>query len=140
MEKINIFIQKFCDIKINNLHKVGRRYYQVSPEVWNLNQSIDRDIYHFGTYLGEFKKHFNPSLELLSILSKNSKKKIFLNEKGEWMFQCKRDIFEENIKRTDVQKGLCLVQNSLDENLGYGNFQGNKLKPLLDRGNFLRRE
>ena len=140
MEKINSFISKFCNLHLENVHKVGRRYYQVAPELWKEKESVDRDVYHIGTFLGEAKKEFIPSLELIDMIAKKSNKKLFVNDKGEWMFQCKRDVFEENIIKKNVSKGLCLVQNSKDENIGYGVLNRNNLKPILDRGDFLRRE
>ena len=47
----------------------------------------------------------------------------------------------------DVKKGLCLVQNEQDENLGYGKFSTGLahddrivVKNKMDKGDFLRRE
>ena len=81
------------------------------------------------------------------MLSKDSKKKLYVNKKAEWLFLCGRDLFGSSIKRSDVKKGLVLVQNEKDENLGYGKITlplSNKdrivVKNILDRGYYLRKE
>lgn len=143
MEKIKKFVERFCIFDILNIHKIGRKYWQVIPEVWDYKETIKKDTFYLGVFLGEEKKEFIPSLGLLEIISKKSAKKVFVNKKGEWLFTCKRDVFGENILKKQVQQGACLVQNEKDENIGYGIFQNKKnsiLKPLLDKGDFLRRE
>ncbi len=143
MEALKQFVEKFCNFELENIHKMGRKYYQADPLLWNYSKDIKRDLFHIGLFLGETKKAFIPSLALLEIISKKSQKKVFLNERGEWLFTCKRDVFQENITKSNIQNGLCLVQNEKDENVGYGVLQhGGKhmLKPLLDKGDFLRRE
>lgn len=143
MEKINAFIQHFGVSQLDHVHKKGRRYYQVAPRLWRFAQTIPRDVYHIGTFLGENKKPFVPSLALLDLLSVQSERKVFLNTKGAWLFTCNRDVFEENIIKAS-SNGLCLVQDAQDENLGYGRLsRKNKklfLHPLLDKGDYLRRE
>ena len=81
------------------------------------------------------------------MVAKKTDRKIFVNRKTAWLFLCGRDIFGRGIVKSNVKKGLALVQNEADENLGYGEIiadLGNKdkvvAKNLFDRGNFLRRE
>jgi len=143
MEAIKSFVEKFCSFEIQNVHKTGRRFYQISKELLECKKSINRDFFYIGTFLGETKKEFVPSLALLEMIAKKTSKKVFVNKKGEWLFTCKRDVFEENIVKKNVEKGVCLVQNEKDENLGYGLLQKKRslmLKPLLDKGDYLRRE
>lgn len=143
MEALKKFVENFCSFDLENIHKIGRRYYQADTEIWDYAQTINREIFGIGVFLGENKKEFTPSLALLEIISKKSQKKVFVNPKGEWLFTCKRDVFQENIIKKNVEKGICLVQNENDENLGYGILQKGKkimIKPLLDKGDFLRRE
>ena len=77
------------------------------------NEKNDVELVSIGLFLGEEKnKKFISSLALLELLSKESDKKIYLDEKGEWLFVCGRDIFAESISKADFKdKGLVLVQN-----------------------------
>ena len=108
------------------------------------NLKIDRETHSKGLFLGEDKKGFKPSLALLEMIAKDSKRKAFLNEKGAWMFICGRDVFGESIEKSSVEEGLVLVQNDKDENLGYGKIWKKKgelfIKNILDKGDYLRRE
>ncbi|RJQ18221.1 hypothetical protein C4573_00680 [Candidatus Woesearchaeota archaeon] len=143
MEKIKTFVKQFCEFDIP-ARRIGRRYYLVSDELWNLKDTIKRDIFSLGTFLGENKDKFYPSLALLEIIAKKTDKKVMLNEKASWLFLCKREVFVENLIEGKEQTGLVLVQNERNENLGYGVMKRVRqkllLKPVLDRGDFLRRE
>ena len=100
---------------------------------------------HAGIFLGKEKKgRFEPSLALLEILAPHSQKKAVIDEKSAWLFLCGRDVFISGIlSDPSLEPGeLVLVQNQRDENLGYGRICSGtvKIKNLLDRGDFLRRE
>jgi ribosome biogenesis protein Nip4 len=144
MEALKKFVEQFCPFDLQNVHAIGRRYYLVEEALWKIKGEIPRDVYALGTYLGEEKKYFYPSTALLEIIAKKSSKKIVVNERGEWLFTCKRDVFMENVLKSNVDRGLCLVQNEHDENIGYGIIdrkgKATMIRPLLDKGDFLRRE
>lgn len=143
METLKRFVSQFAPMEISNVHKMGRRYYQISEKLLHMKNSIDRDTYGVGVFLGEEKKQFNPSFALLDMIGKKTKKITKINDKGEWLFVCKRDVFEDNIIKSS-ERGICIVQNELGETLGYGRISKKKnklnLEPIKDRGDFLRRE
>ena len=96
-----------------------------------------------GIFVGRIKGNdVIPSLWLLQKLAEKSSKKVVVNEKGEWMFICSRDVFKENIIKIDNVKKeeYCLVVNQYNECLGYGIFEDNKIRRIFDIGDFLRRE
>jgi ribosome biogenesis protein Nip4 len=144
---IEKFISQFTDNKIE-YEKTGREYYLMPPSVKSLISEASRLPLSAGVYLGmEDKKGFRPSLALLEMISRSSDRKVFVNSGAEWLFLCGRDLFGKGIKKANVEKGLVLVQNENDENLGYGRIVGKPneknrvvVKNLLDRGDFLRRE
>jgi ribosome biogenesis protein Nip4 len=142
------FIKQFTEEEIaekdEKIIKVGDSYYLVKDELLEVMNGIGEECQHIGTYLGEDEK---PSLALLEMLAKKSRRKIFVDEKGGFLFICGRDLMGGSIKEWVVNEGLVLVQNMKDENLGYGKVVGNfgnkdsiVVKNLLDRGHFLRRE
>ena len=101
--------------------------------------------HYAGIYLGKEKKGgFEPSLALLEILSQHSQKKVAIDDKSAWLFLCGRDVFQQGVVKIypGISEGLVLVQNTRDENLGYGKLQRGqiRIKNILDRGDFLRRE
>ena len=76
-----------------------------------------------------------------------SNKKIFINDKSEWIFLNGKDILGKAITKANVTNGLVFVQNKKDENLGYGKFildikrkDEVVVKNILDRGHYLRCE
>lgn len=142
------FIRQFTDKSLGNVTKVGNRYYLADKELVELKDKIKLEPYSIGLYLGEdTRKGFRPSPALIELLAKYSDKKIFLNEKASYLFICGRDVFGKSIIKADVNKGLVLVQNEKDENLGHGRIVAdineiNKVvvKNLLDKGSYLRIE
>ncbi|MBU0665854.1 MAG: hypothetical protein ABIC91_03135 [Nanoarchaeota archaeon] len=144
MNKLDEFTKQFTDKPIDNVVKIKREYFQVEEEILNKIKDTNKEIFSVGLFLGEEKDYFKPSLALIDLLSKKSEKKAYINKKGEWLFLCKRTILEGNIVKSNISQGMVLVQNEKDENLGYGSIQrqGRQiiLKPILDRGDFLRRE
>ncbi|MFH1211359.1 MAG: hypothetical protein V1659_00335 [Candidatus Woesearchaeota archaeon] len=150
MHSIKSFIRKFTDAELpgfddfNNVHKIGRKFFLVEPELLAFQQTIPEQPELIGLFLGEEKKNFNPSLLLLGIVSETSEKKAFINGEAEWLFLCGRDVFDKNIVKANAKEGLVLVQNEKDENLGMGKLmQGQKglfIKNILDKGAYLRDE
>ncbi|HLD05196.1 MAG TPA: hypothetical protein VJG90_05765 [Candidatus Nanoarchaeia archaeon] len=145
MNKLGAFCKQLGTVEPDSVLEVGRRYYQVNPELIALKEKItSRDVYSIGLPLGEDKKEFMPSPALLEILAKTSIRKVTITKKGSWLFLCKRDVFEENLMTSTVQEGLVLVQNEYGENLGLGELKKIRgktmLKVVLDRGDYLRRE
>jgi ribosome biogenesis protein Nip4 len=144
MNDIDIFVKKFTDEKINYTKK-GKKYFLINPELLEMEKSLPETV-SSGIILGESveKGNFRPSIYLLEWLSPRTKNKMFVNDKAEWLFLCQRDVLPESITRDESTKDIFLVQNMADENLGLGKkiHQGKKMfvKPILDRGNFLRRE
>ncbi len=140
---IENFIRKFTDKKIGEITEMGNQFFLADRELLELKNKIKDEPFSFGTFLGEVRKNnFCPSIALLDMLSKLSDRKVFVNEKAEWLFLCGRDLFEEGIVKKNADRGFVLVQNKLDENLGYGEIVSGRIavKNFLDKGDFLRRE
>lgn len=145
---ISDFIRNFTDKNIGNITKIRNEYYLADKELLELKQKIKPEPEYIGLFLGEeMKNGFKPSPALIDEIAKISGRKVFVNDKGEWLFLCGRDIFGKSVTKADATQGLVLVQNSKDENLGYGKIVGdiaNKeksvIKNLLDKGDYLRRE
>jgi len=148
MKQIEEFIKNFAESKINGIAKIKSSYFLADKELLEIKEKIKDEPFSAGLFLGESKNgKFAPSANILDMLSKISDRKIFVNKKTEWLFLCKRDIFGKGIVKSNAEKGLVLVQNERDENLGYGEIVDDfskkdrvVVKNLLDRGNFLRRE
>jgi ribosome biogenesis protein Nip4 len=148
MNKLISFVKQFTkeEVKeLNSSEKIGRRYFYITPELKELKDRIPMEPYSEGLPLGELKNNkFIPSIALLDILAKYSDRKVFVNKKGETVFLYSREIYEENLDKSNVDEGVCLVLNNLGEVLGYGELikkgRNKLIKNLLDRGDFLRRE
>lgn len=144
MNDIDIFVKKFTE-EIPEYEKKGKKYFLINSELREIEKKLPETI-SSGIILGESgdKGLFKPSIYLLELLSKKTKNKLFVNDKAEWLFLCGRDVLPESITKDQSDKDIFLVQNKLDENLGFGKKvkQGKTyfVKPILDRGNFLRRE
>jgi len=124
---ITQFISRFTEKKLDFL-KIGNKFYHADPSLVKISRREKKEPYSIGMFLGQKKDGFVPSLPLLEWLSKNSEKKIFINEKAAWLFLCGRDALEQSIIKKNIQSGLVLVQNENDENLGYGIYQDNMVK------------
>ncbi|MGV8169629.1 MAG: hypothetical protein ACP5N3_06260 [Candidatus Nanoarchaeia archaeon] len=142
MKDLNSFVKNFTDEKIKYVKK-GKKYFLMNDEIEKLDASLGNSI-SSGIILGEDKESFKPSIYLLELLSSKSKNKVFVNEKAEWLFLCRRDVLPEGILRDESTEEVFLVQNSRDENLGLGKKMKRNnqsfIKNILDRGDFLRRE
>ena len=146
---IDAFVGKFTPKKLEGVKKIGREYCLIPEKVSSMMGKISITPEFAGIFLGEVRrKEFRPGLALLERLAGMSGKKIFVDDKACWLFLCGRDLMANSITRADADKGLVLVQNGNDENLGLGRIIGNVkekttrivVKNILDRGDFLRRE
>jgi ribosome biogenesis protein Nip4 len=141
------FIKQFTDKEFKNIIKIRDSFYLVDDEILEIKNRISDEPQSIGIYLGQENK---PSLALLELIAKHSDRKIFVDEKGEFLFLCGRNLMGRSIKKYNVDEGVVLIQNMNDENIGYGKVTGNLtrrdneekivVKNILDRGNFLRRE
>ncbi|MBR9691023.1 hypothetical protein GOV08_05050 [Candidatus Woesearchaeota archaeon] len=134
------YIEKFSTKKLENVGKIGRSSFLINNELKDVIGKVGITPESAGVFLGDEKKGFNPSLALFERLSEMSDKKVFVDKKAEWLFLCGRDVFEKSVESGFDQKGLVLVQNEKDENLGLGKIHRNLVKNIIDRGDFLRRE
>ena len=147
------FISQFTKEKLfdeKQLLQMGNEFFLVEPGLAELNKKLGKRLVCIGTFLGRVgAKHFIPSVWLLEQLAKVAEKKVFVNEKGEWLFVCGRNLWGANVERTEgeLRKGdLAFVFNRHDECLGYGAIVSGKLakRAFLDRifdiGDLIRRE
>lgn len=123
------------------LRVIGGITYSVNERVQRIIKQVKLPPLAAGMCLGKFNTKNKPSIDLLHALSKTKAKKAFVNEKGEWMFICKRPVLKKNIVSNQAKKGeKVLVLNKHKECIGYGTFDGKKIKNEYDIGDFLRRE
>ncbi|MBW2987514.1 hypothetical protein KY336_03090, partial [Candidatus Woesearchaeota archaeon] len=120
LEFISIFTKKKFDII-----EIKKRFFIANKEQIEMMEKIKEKEgivpEMVGTFLGEIsKKKFKPSLALLELLARHSERKVFVDDKAEWLFLCGKDVFKESVKKCNVKSGLVLVQNKKDENLGNG--------------------
>ena len=172
MESRTETIEKFTDIFTSEripYKKIKQEYYYVPEQIQKVVGELEKEdlqIKGAGLLLGKQKKYFEPTPYLLEWLSQRTPKKIFVNDKAEWLFLCGRDIltqgiikqtnnnsknksekYKSELKNKDISNAnnknvnLFLIQNQRDENIGLGLKQKDgTIKNLLDRGDYLRRE
>jgi ribosome biogenesis protein Nip4 len=139
------FIEQFTKEKVFDealVKRIGNDFFLIKPELASVMKKILLPPLSAGLYLGRFlDKTAKPSLDLLQMLSKTNAKKVWLNEKGAWMFVCKRPALAQSIVKNEAAAGeLVLVLTERDECIGYGVFDGKGVKNYYDIGDFLRRE
>jgi ribosome biogenesis protein Nip4 len=133
---------KTVGLKVN----INDRRFVVAPEVAKHIHDKGRLVYA-GGLLGRRKAEFVPSATLLWELGRMlGVHKVWVDERVGWLFTCGRDIFVENIVRSegDLVEGACFLVMQGDSCLGYGRMDKSKsreiIKNLFDIGDFLRRE
>ncbi|MBW2973376.1 hypothetical protein KY346_03205 [Candidatus Woesearchaeota archaeon] len=141
------FVKKFTDeplIDLSRMIKINNEFYLVDDALKKIQKKINKPASYIGIFLGKKEK---PSLHLLGLIAKHSKKKIWVNEKGAWLFICGRDIFAKSITKCSGKiKDFVLIMNQHDECLGYGQMVNDLsskktvIKNEFDIGDFLRRE
>lgn len=94
-----------------------------------------------GCWIGEIEDGIlKPSPEYVDILSQSSKNRVVVNEKGEWLFLCGRDLLAESIISMESDDDLVFVFNRYGENIGLGCRKAKTIKNLTDKGIYLRME
>ncbi|MBP2144300.1 60S ribosome subunit biogenesis protein NIP7 [Methanococcus voltae] len=84
------------------------------------------------------KEKFSPSVECLNLISKYvTKNYVVLNGKGEEMFLYAKDAFESSFEEISGE-GKLVVFNKNRELIGMGNYNGEILVNLMDKGWYLR--
>lgn len=147
MNELNEFVSIFTDERFDAI-QIRKKFFLAGDELVDLMGKIKQkeglEPESIGIFLGEIvRKEFKPSLALLELLAKHSDRKVFVDDKAEWLFLCEKDIFKSSVIKCNAKTGLVLVQNKDDENLGYGKLVRRgmvSVKNILDRGDFLRRE
>lgn len=139
------FVAQFTRQKLfddSRVRIIGDDYYLVSPELADVLKKIRLPPLATGLYLGrQNAKTARPGLDLLQMLAKTDAKRVWLNDKGAWLFVCRRPALLASITRTEAKPGeLVLVLTEYDECIGYGLFDGKQVKNYHDIGDFLRRE
>lgn len=141
MQSIKSYLDYFKVEANFNVRRFKKDLYHVEGEAREFVDKNKHRPYAAGMLLGRQEKNrFKPSAAFLNYLSKHSNKKIVVDDELEWLFVCKRDLFTDKILQGQEHKGMVLVQNKHDENLGLATKQGDIYKNLFDIGNFLRRE
>lgn len=140
------FVSNFTDYKVKYV-KVKDKYFLENKNLEKNRLNVKEDL--FGLYLGkEINNKFKPSFNLLDIIAKKTTEKIFVNDRGELDFLYAKDLRERHVQKIQGKNTvgqLKLVQNSFDENLGYGILVAKKgttkvLKHMSDLGVFIKRD
>ncbi|PIN75322.1 hypothetical protein COV18_03985 [Candidatus Woesearchaeota archaeon CG10_big_fil_rev_8_21_14_0_10_37_12] len=130
--------------KQQHIHKLGRSYFTHSNE-----QLLKHRPVYAGRCIGHERKEGPiPSINELQWIGKNTKEKITIDEKGEWLFICGRDLFGKTIVKHNKQEKntIVAVLNKHQECIGYGKVIGNlytnkiAIQRIFDIGDLLRRE
>lgn len=148
MSLLNEFCGEFglTEEALGQVTRLGKQCFLTLPRHNKLIAKYRKSLVSAGIYLGEENKRLRPSPALLEhIAALTDEHKVVVDEKAAWLFLCGRDLFTKSIisRGVPTRRGFVLVQNSRDENLGFGlaKRRGNvAVKNLLDRGFFLRRE
>lgn len=144
-ELLAAFIAQFTQapvIDFKRVRAIGNDFFLVKPDCAKTLDSIPLPPLYAGQYLGRFQDTIaKPSLDLLQFLAKTDAKKVWLKDKGAWMFVCRRPALAASIVKNEAQPhDVVLVLNQHDECIGYGAFDGKNIKNFYDIGDFLRRE
>ncbi len=139
------FIAQFTKEKLFDdayARRIGDDYYLVTPELSQALKKIRLPPLSAGLYLGrQNARTARPGLDLLMMLAKTGAKRVWLNDKGAWLFVCRRPALAASITKCEAgENELVLVLNRHDECIGYGVFDGKNVKNYYDIGDFLRRE
>ncbi|MBN1646100.1 hypothetical protein JW868_03625 [Candidatus Woesearchaeota archaeon] len=132
--------------------KKGREYLKIPENIDELIRQHSLDYFSAGQPLGEekSKEDFTPSLSALQTefqkqlakADKTSDNIIRINEKGEWMFTCGKDVFLNNITgkiKPEIGRKVWVV-NEQNQFLGVGLVEKKQIRNLRDIGEYLRRE
>jgi 60S ribosome subunit biogenesis protein NIP7 len=141
-EVINLYLLEW-GVDINQLEgtliRIKGRVFLVPPEVYAvLKKSNKEGVYAAGTDMGGLHDgEFELSISGVDVIADLSDRKMVINEEGEKLFTYGRDVFLPNIV-TGATPGEKIVLNERGEVLGLGNFTGEMLKNVVDKGFYLR--
>ncbi len=122
------------------LVRIGKKVFLVGEEVLKIAEGIRRNgvtPYALGVEIGTLSEGFEPSIELAEVISGVTDEKTVITAEGEKLFSYGRDVFLQNIVKGKV-KGDRVVVNEENEVLGFGFFDGEMLKNVIDKGFYLR--
>lgn len=125
---------------------LNNRRFAVAPEVAAQIRDKGRMVYA-GKLLGRTKGEFIPGAGLLRELGgMQGPNKVWVDERVGWLFACGRDVFAENVTKSEgeMADGVYFLVMMGGDCLGYGRVeaQGGRviLRNIFDVGDFLRRE
>ncbi|MCS3901695.1 NIP7 pre-PUA domain-containing protein [Methanococcus voltae] len=135
-------------LPFDNILVVGndlKRLQYVSGDILQniLENEISYKVSSMGINLGVLlikndKEKFSPSLECLNLISNQIiKNYVILSDKGEEMFLYAKDAFESSFEELNGD-GKLVVFNKNKELVGMGNYNGELLINLMDKGWYLR--
>lgn len=136
--KAEAFLKRFGIVQKHPLKRLHHGVYAIPENVDKTMETIKRDAFSAGLYIGEERDEFRSSPGILELI-KDTKQTITINQEASWLFTCGRDIFLTNIIGP-CPEGLVLVKNEAGDMLGIGEKHGNILRDVMDVGSFLRRE
>jgi len=141
-EQLEAFLEPFGVEKPSNIIVKGKKVFEAPPRVRETAEMAKAEFISLGLPMGEVtKKGFMPSFALLDMIA-GSPNAVVINQEAEWLFLCGRDVFARNVVSDENTAQMFLVKNQRGEVLGLGAWGRAKkhVKPVLDRGDFLRRE
>lgn len=138
------FIQRFTRANLfggATIIEIDGKYFLANERQAELAQQMQIRPIHLGVYLGKAGEKFKPSFFLLEMLKAHAKR-ITVSDKAAWLFLCGRDILKESIIRKDKIEPHddVLVLDQRGSVLGYGYYMNERIRNVIDRGDFLRRE
>lgn len=138
------FIQRFTRANLfggATIIEIDGKYFLANERQAELAQQMQIRPIYLGVYLGKAGEKFKPSFFLLEMLKAHAKR-ITVSDKAAWLFLCGRDILKESIIRKDKIEPHddVLVLDQRGSVLGYGYYMNERIRNVLDRGDFLRRE
>jgi ribosome biogenesis protein Nip4 len=120
---------------------IGKKVFLVEEEVLRVAEDVVREArvvpYALGTEIGTIQKGFEPSIELAQIIAGYTDAKVVVTEEGEKLFSYGRDVFLQNIVEGGTV-GDKVVVNERKEVLGFGFYDGEMLKNVVDKGFYVR--
>ncbi len=140
------FINRFTRANLfgsSTIIEINGKYFLAGERQAEIAQTSPIRPVHVGIYLGKAGERFKPGFFLLELLKAQGQvKKAVVNQKAAWLFLCGRDILKESIIRKDMlePKDDVLVLDPQGNVLGYGFYMSERIRNVLDRGDFLRRE
>lgn len=154
MRVVDDFAEKLC----SNFSVSKDKIINKNGKIFLVNKKLikysKKNFFYAGLFLGKIKKgQIDPSLYLLSLLSKNKANKVIVDNKTAWQVIYGKNIYKNGILGFEgsFQKGdIVLILNNYSDCLGLGKIERdlNKkskeneiiVKNLFDIGDFLRRE